>query len=126
MGIQELAISTLSKPATMAIFLIVVLSTTPMTEGAIAEWCVADPQAPSNLLQGALDWACRENGTDCTTIQWNHTCYLPNTLLSHASYAFNSYRQNIKHNGGSCFFNSAAFVIETDPSYDACHFVYVP
>lgn len=80
------------------------------------EWCIADEQTPDEELQRALDWACGKGGADCSKIQVNHPCYLPNTLRDHASYAFNSYYQKFKHKGASCYFNSAAITTDLDPS----------
>eukprot|EP01018_Ginkgo_biloba_P006412 Gb_41331 [translate_table: standard] len=112
----------------MAIFLYIFvalsLSAHPI-EAVHGQWCVADPQAPASLLQGALDWACGAGGADCSAIQWNQPCFMPNTLASHASYAFNIYWQKAKHRGASCHFNAAAFVTETNPSHDGCQFVFV-
>lgn len=84
-------------------------------DGQFEEWCVADEQTPAGELQRALDWACG-NGADCRKIQVNQPCYLPNTVKHHASFAFNSYYQRLKHKGGTCYFNSAALVTALNPS----------
>lgn len=80
-------------------------------------WCVAKPSVPEETLQQALDYACGEGGADCleiTTPEGN--CYYPDTLVSHASYAFNSYWQKHKINGGTCNFGGTAMLINSDPS----------
>ncbi|XP_004517164.1 glucan endo-1,3-beta-glucosidase 4-like [Cicer arietinum] len=91
-------------------------------------WCIADPNAPDYVVQGALDWVCSTTGgaADCTNIQWNQPCYLPNTVKDHASYAFNNYYQRFKSQGASCYFNGAAYLTPNDPSYGACIFDYIP
>lgn len=80
------------------------------------QWCIADEQTTDEVLQSALDWACGKGGADCSKIQVHQPCYFPNTVRDHASYAFNSYWQRLKHKGGSCYFNGAAFVTEVNPS----------
>ena len=85
-------------------------------EGQMEEYCVVDEQTPDEELQKALDWACEKGGADCSKIQVNQPCYLPNTLKDHASFAFNDYYQKFKHKGGSCYFNAAALVTALDPS----------
>ncbi|CAN8268511.1 unnamed protein product [Cochlearia groenlandica] len=96
------------------------------TEAEPGEWCVADRQFPDNVLQAAVDWACQVGGADCSKIQPSHPCFLPNTIKDHASVVFNSYYQNYKHKGGTCYFYSAAMVTQDDPSHDSCVFEYIP
>ncbi|KAL0353308.1 UNVERIFIED_CONTAM: Glucan endo-1,3-beta-glucosidase 12 [Sesamum angustifolium] len=76
-------------------------------DGQFEDYCIADEQTPEDQLVEAMNWACG-NGADCRAIQENQPSYLPNTARDHASYAFNSYYQNMKHKGGSCYFNAAA------------------
>ncbi|GLJ13032.1 hypothetical protein SUGI_0203720 [Cryptomeria japonica] len=117
MGTQKIAV---------IIILGLLLATNPLADGGIGQWCIADPQAPPQILQGALDWACGAGGADCTAVQWNQPCFEPNTLVFHASYAFNSYWQKNKHKGASCHFNSASYVTESNPSSGGCKYMYVP
>ncbi|KAF7074706.1 hypothetical protein CFC21_079537 [Triticum aestivum] len=90
------------------------------------QWCIADEQTPDDILQIALSWACGPGGADCTMIEPNKSCYLPNTVRDHASYAFNSYWQKYKKHGGSCYFNAAAMVTNLNPSRKSCNFEVVP
>ncbi|WOK94736.1 extensin-like isoform X2 [Canna indica] len=84
-------------------------------------WCVAKPTVPYPTIQEAMDYACGA-GADCDSIQPNGSCYQPDTLLAHASYAFNSYWQRTKVAGGTCDFGGTAMLITVDPSYGGCHF----
>ncbi|XP_020213492.1 leucine-rich repeat extensin-like protein 3 isoform X1 [Cajanus cajan] len=85
-------------------------------------WCVAKPTVPDPIIQEAMDYACG-SGADCKSIQPNGLCFQPNTLLAHASYAFNSYWQNTKIGGGTCDFGGTAMLVTVDPSYDKCNFM---
>ncbi|KAM7275141.1 hypothetical protein ACFE04_017007 [Oxalis oulophora] len=83
-------------------------------------WCVAIGSAGKDKLQPALDFACGEGGVDCRSIQPGATCFIPNTLEAHASFAFNSYYQKAGRAGGSCYFGGAAIVVTRVPKYGEC------
>jgi exo-beta-1,3-glucanase (GH17 family) len=79
-------------------------------------WCVANGNVGEEKLQAALDYACGEGGADCRPIQPDATCYNPDTIVAHASYAFNSYYQKNSRGAGSCDFGGAAYVVTQPPS----------
>ncbi|KAK8673928.1 hypothetical protein V6N13_112237 [Hibiscus sabdariffa] len=79
-------------------------------------WCVAKPSVPSDTLQEAMDFACGEGGADCKELMPNGSCFDPDTTVAHASYAFNSYWQKTKRNGGTCDFDGTAMLINADPT----------
>lgn len=85
-------------------------------------WCVANPDAGKEKLQAALDFACGEGGADCRPIQPDATCYSPNTLVAHSSFAFNSYYQKKGRGMGDCYFGGAAFVVTQEPKFGECEF----
>ncbi|KAL5556807.1 hypothetical protein UlMin_039043 [Ulmus minor] len=85
-------------------------------------WCVAKPNVPEETLQEAMDYACG-SGADCEEIKTSGNCYKPDTVVAHASYAFNSYWQKNKRNGGTCSFGGTAMLINHDPSFLHCRFV---
>ncbi|KAJ0982866.1 hypothetical protein J5N97_011121 [Dioscorea zingiberensis] len=80
-----------------------------------ALWCVAKPTVPDPIIQEAMNYACG-SGADCAAIQPNGVCFQPDTLISHASFAFNSYWQRTKVAGGTCDFGDVAMLITRDPS----------
>ena len=84
--------------------------------GGSTTWCVADGRAGDERLQLALDYACGEGGADCGAIQPGESCYNPNTLVAHASFAFNSYYQKMKRVPGACDFRGSAVVVSQSPS----------
>ncbi|KAK6793558.1 hypothetical protein RDI58_007011 [Solanum bulbocastanum] len=86
-------------------------------------WCVAKPSVPPETLQEALDYACGEGDADCEAISPSGSCFYPDTIVAHASYAFNSYWQKTKGNGGTCGFGGTAMLINSDPSYLHCRFI---
>ncbi|KAI3456887.1 hypothetical protein Pfo_013550 [Paulownia fortunei] len=85
-------------------------------------WCVANEKAGEKKLQEALDYACGEGGADCRSIQPGATCYNPNTLEAHASFAFNSFYQKNSRGSGTCHFGGAAYVVTQSPKFGSCEF----
>uniref|UniRef100_J3N1Y9 X8 domain-containing protein n=1 Tax=Oryza brachyantha TaxID=4533 RepID=J3N1Y9_ORYBR len=68
-----------------------------------------------HLRQEAMDYACSQDGVDCQEVSAGGSCFYPDTIAAHASYAFNSYWQKMKRIGGSCGFGGAAVLINSDP-----------
>ena len=84
-------------------------------------WCVANPKAASAVVQTAMDYTCG-SGAGCGTAAPGGQCYLPDTLATHASYAFNSYYHK-NPVPTSCDFGGTATITTTDPSKLQMHFL---
>ncbi|CAL5321287.1 unnamed protein product [Camellia sinensis] len=80
-----------------------------------ALWCVAKPTVPDPIIQEAMNYACG-SGANCDSVLPNGSCFQPDTLLSHASYAFNSFWQRTKVAGGTCDFGGTAILVTVDPT----------
>lgn len=93
-------------------------TTTANPTSSSASWCVASQTASQTALQVALDYACGYGGADCSAIQPAGSCYNPNSLHDHASFAFNDYYQK-NPVPTSCNFGGTAVVTSTDPSKHA-------
>ncbi|MED6144113.1 hypothetical protein PIB30_012471 [Stylosanthes scabra] len=76
----------------------------------------------TKTLQAALDWACGPGRANCSDIQPGESCYQPNNVKSHASYAFDSYFQKEGKAPGTCDFKGVAMITTTDPSHGSCIF----
>ncbi|KAH9292639.1 hypothetical protein KI387_042175, partial [Taxus chinensis] len=87
---------------------------TPSTPPGQGLWCVAKPTIAASVIEQAMNYACGA-GADCQAIQPNGACYLPDTVIAHASYSFNSYFQATKGSGGSCDFGGTAMIVTVDP-----------
>ncbi|KAJ6770124.1 BETA-13 GLUCANASE [Salix purpurea] len=94
-------------------------TTNPNSSGG--QWCIASAIASQTALQVAIDYACGYGAADCSAIQQGSSCYNPNTLRDHASYAFNSYYQK-NPASTSCVFGGAAQLTTTDPSNGNCRY----
>jgi len=86
------------------------------TNSTGTSWCIASSNATEADLENALNWACGQGNVDCTAIQPSQPCYEPDTLVSHASYAFNSYYQQNGATDVACSFGGAGVKITEDPS----------
>ncbi|KAF5474817.1 hypothetical protein F2P56_006677 [Juglans regia] len=85
-------------------------------------YCVAMDGVDSKTLQAALDWACGPGRANCSEVQPGESCYQPNNVKSHASYAFDSYYQKEGRSAGSCDFKGVATITTSDPSHGSCIF----
>ncbi|XP_031473803.1 glucan endo-1,3-beta-glucosidase 4-like isoform X3 [Nymphaea colorata] len=96
--------------------------TTNTTSGPVV-FCVARPDADPVALKMGLDWACGPGSANCTAIQQGQPCFLPDTLASHASYAYSDYYRKTVTAGGTCDFNGTATLSYSDPSHGSCVYV---
>ncbi|KAJ0976473.1 hypothetical protein J5N97_018438 [Dioscorea zingiberensis] len=106
-----------TKPATPVTVPVMNPSPTPVVSEK--SWCTAKNGITDAALQLALDYACGIGGADCSAIQINGSCFNPNTLQSHASYAFNSYYQK-NPVPTSCDFAGTATIVSSNPGSAAC------
>ncbi|XP_039032643.1 glucan endo-1,3-beta-glucosidase 13-like isoform X2 [Hibiscus syriacus] len=83
-------------------------------------WCIASSKASESELQNAVDWACDPGNVDCSAIQPSQPCFEPDNLVSHASFAFNSYYQQNGATDVACSFGGNGIKVDKDPSYDNC------
>uniref|UniRef100_A0A7I4C8G2 glucan endo-1,3-beta-D-glucosidase n=1 Tax=Physcomitrium patens TaxID=3218 RepID=A0A7I4C8G2_PHYPA len=79
-------------------------------------WCVAKAGSSNSSLQQGLDWACGVGKAKCDPIQPGGACYLPNTLVSHASYVFNIHYHFFQSDQRACIFGGDAELTNVDPS----------
>ncbi|KAE9613996.1 hypothetical protein Lal_00016409 [Lupinus albus] len=91
-----------------------------VTKSNGTSWCIASSKASQIDLQNAVDWACGPGNVDCTAIQPSQPCFEPDNLVSHASYAFNSYYQQNGASDIACSFGGTGVKVDKDPSYDKC------
>eukprot|EP00249_Psilotum_nudum_P001039 c13309_g1_i2 orf=578-2053(-) len=84
------------------------------------KWCVPRHNSSAEQLQLTINYACGRGDVDCTPIEVNQPCYLPNSIEAHASFAMNSYFQKQGGNTWDCDFNSTGVIVGTDPSYGSC------
>lgn len=104
----------------MAIPLLLLLLLAMFT-GSDGAFCVCKPGQSSTAMQSAIDYACSK-GADCTQIMQNGACYNPNSVVTHCSYATNSYYQKNSPIGATCDFSGVATLTTTDPSAGTCKY----
>lgn len=92
------------------------------SNGTTTTWCIASSKATQMDLQNAINWACGTSGNvDCTAIQPSQPCFQPDNLVSHASYAFNSYYQQNGASDVACSFGGTGVIVDKDPSMFISH-----
>ncbi|KAG7563230.1 Glycoside hydrolase family 17 [Arabidopsis suecica] len=85
-------------------------------------FCIAKEKVDKKMLQAALDWACGPGKVDCSALMQGESCYEPDDVVAHSTYAFNAYYQKMGKASGSCDFKGVATVTTTDPSRGTCVF----
>uniref|UniRef100_A0A0A9DSR5 glucan endo-1,3-beta-D-glucosidase n=1 Tax=Arundo donax TaxID=35708 RepID=A0A0A9DSR5_ARUDO len=86
-------------------------------------WCVPKPAADEMVLQENIDFACGEEGIDCSAIRPGGICYEPDSVQGHAAYAMNLYFQSNGQHAFDCDFGQTGVVTTADPSYGGCKFM---
>ncbi|KAG9441243.1 hypothetical protein H6P81_017097 [Aristolochia fimbriata] len=89
----------------------------PSAEGS---WCIAKKGASETQLAYDIDYICQT--VECGPTQPGGTCFIPDTLVSHASYALNAYYQTHGMHASDCDFFGSAVLTDTDPSYGPCYY----
>ena len=79
------------------------------------KWCVPKTDVSDEALQKNIDYVC-SSGVECGPIEAGGSCYNPNTVRSHASYAMNAYFQSAGRHDFNCDFNNTALLTAADPS----------
>ncbi|XP_020876163.1 glucan endo-1,3-beta-glucosidase-like [Arabidopsis lyrata subsp. lyrata] len=83
------------------------------------KWCVATLNATSTQLQGNINFGCSAE-VDCRPIQPGGSCFIPNTLVNHASFVMNAYYQSHGRTKKACSFKNTGTFAATDPSFGKC------
>eukprot|EP01063_Lacrimia_lanifica_P025141 TRINITY_DN32914_c0_g1_i1.p1 TRINITY_DN32914_c0_g1~~TRINITY_DN32914_c0_g1_i1.p1 ORF type:complete len:238 (+),score=58.43 TRINITY_DN32914_c0_g1_i1:45-758(+) len=81
--------------------------------------CVANRSATPDVLGGALGWVCGQE--DCTAVNEGGDRYYPNTLVSHADWAFNKYFETVGKQFSNCQFSGAAEMLYCNPDCYKCN-----
>ncbi|KAK4764387.1 hypothetical protein SAY87_013825 [Trapa incisa] len=87
-----------------------------VTANSTDGFCVAKLDADADKLQEGLNWVCGPGLANCSAIQQGQPCYEPNTVVNHATYAYNDYYQRMHSSGGTCDFQDTATLTTVDPS----------
>ncbi|PPR95704.1 hypothetical protein GOBAR_AA24969 [Gossypium barbadense] len=105
----------------MAALVLPLLILAAITGRSSGNWCICKNGVSDTVLQKTLDYACGA-GADCNPIHLKGSCFNPDTVKAHCSYAVNSYFQRKGQAQGSCDFSGTATVTTADPSYTGCAF----
>lgn len=79
-------------------------------------YCAAKEGSDTKMLQAALDWACGPGKVDCSPLLQGKPCYEPDSVVAHATYAFDTYYHQMGKASEACDFKGVATITTTDPS----------
>ncbi|XP_010519110.1 PREDICTED: glucan endo-1,3-beta-D-glucosidase [Tarenaya hassleriana] len=83
-------------------------------------WCVPKAGVSDSQLQANIDYVCGTQALDCSAIQPGGSCFEPNTVASHATYAMNLLFHAAGSNPWNCDFSQTATLTSNNPSYNGC------
>ncbi|WCJ19840.1 Carbohydrate-binding X8 domain superfamily protein [Euphorbia peplus] len=90
---------------------------------AAPKWCIAKTTATDQQMQAQLDYACGSGKIDCKPIQQGGSCFEPNTVRGHASYAMNALYKTTGKEQGQCDFSGVGTVVTNKQSYGNCKYL---
>ncbi|AEE82721.1 Carbohydrate-binding X8 domain superfamily protein [Arabidopsis thaliana] len=115
----------MAKISSLLALLFIILSSIMINHLHVAsstKWCVAKMNATNAQLQGNINFGCSE-GVDCGPIQPGGSCYIPNSLVNHASFVMNAYYQSHGRTKKACSFKNTGTFAVTDLSFGKCVYV---
>ncbi|XP_039065069.1 major pollen allergen Ole e 10-like [Hibiscus syriacus] len=83
------------------------------------KWYVAKPSTDDAALASNINYACDyigSKGLNCSQIQQEGACFVPDTLINHASYAMNAYYQAYGRQPHQSYFTNSALITISNPS----------
>ncbi|KAF8118587.1 hypothetical protein N665_0004s0068 [Sinapis alba] len=89
------------------------------------QWCIANSTATEAELRLDIYLGCEHKFVDCRPIYDGGSCFVPDTLISHASFVMNAFFQLHNRTKHYCGYNSTGIITSTDPSYGSCVY-YAP
>ncbi|KAE9617628.1 putative glucan endo-1,3-beta-D-glucosidase [Lupinus albus] len=86
-----------------------------------SSWCIAKYLANDTKLKNNILYVC-DVLNDCKLIQPGGSCFIPDTLINHASVVMNEYYVKKGRNTWNCYFSGSGLITQSDPSYGSCKY----
>ncbi|OIW21189.1 hypothetical protein TanjilG_30785 [Lupinus angustifolius] len=86
-----------------------------------SSWCIAKYLANDTELKNNILYVC-DFLDDCKLIQPGGSCFIPDTLINHASVVMNEYYAKKGRNTWNCYFSGSGLITQSDPSYGSCKY----
>ncbi|XP_010463329.1 PREDICTED: major pollen allergen Ole e 10-like [Camelina sativa] len=101
----------MSSPLTILFIFLSLIMINHLYVVSSTQWCIATLTATNEQLQDNID---------CGPIQPGGSCFIPDTLVNHASFVMNAYYQSHGQIMKACSFKNTGTLAATDPSYGSC------
>ncbi|VFQ90682.1 unnamed protein product [Cuscuta campestris] len=82
--------------------------------GGTSKFCVPKPNANDGQLQANINYVCSQ-GVDCHPIKPGGSCFNPNNVRAHATYAMNAFYQTKGRHDFQCDFSGTATITSSIP-----------